>query len=200
MASLLVSTGRSRGLPGGRLATLAVVVATAVVIGLVAFLVDQPLASDGPTAVTLAGDTSGPAPAVGAVPPDFSATDTDGKAVSLGALKGTPVWLTFGASWCGDCRAEAPDLEATYEKYKSRGLAVVGVFIEEDATAVAGYAGRVGLTFPMVADPATRIASRYHTLGIPTHVFIGRDGLIREIRIGALEPAEMDRLVASLVE
>lgn len=183
---------------GGRLTTIAVIVVTAVVIGLVAYVIDRPAAATGVTQVTLT-DTSATPPQAGQVPPDFQGTTIDGKTVSLSQLKGQPVWLTFGASWCGDCRAEAPDLEATYAKFKAQGLVVVAVSIQEDAAAVQEYAKRVGFTFTMVPDPDTRIADRYHILGIPTHYFIGRDGVIREVRLGGLKPAEMERLVGEIL-
>ena len=183
---------------GGRLGTLAVIVVTAVVIGLVAYIIDQPAAATGVTKVNLT-DTSATPPQNGQVPPDFQATTVDGKSVSLSQLKGQPVWLTFGASWCGDCRAEAPDLEATYAKFKDKGLVVVAVSIQEDAAAVQEYAKRIGFTFTMVPDPDTTIADRYHILGIPTHYFIGRDGVIREVRLGGLKPAEMERLVGEIL-
>jgi thiol-disulfide isomerase/thioredoxin len=109
------------------------------------------------------------------------------------------VWLTFGASWCGDCRAEAPDLEATAAKYRSQGLAVVGVFVDEDATAVGDYAKRVGLDFTLVPDPRTIVASRFRIMGLPTHYFITPDGVIRQIRLGGLRLEEMDRLAASVL-
>ena len=200
MDALRVSDRPAGRLGGERLRTLLVLPVTAIVVAIVAVLVNQPAGGNGLTSITLTGDTSGAAPVAGAVPPDFTATTVDGTTVSLSSLRGQPVWLTFGASWCSDCRSEAPDLQATYAKFKDRGLVVLGVFIDEDAAAVSDYAGRVGFTFPMVADPSTRIASRYHTLGIPTHFFIGRDGVIREVRLGGLQPAEMERLVTGLLE
>jgi len=196
--ALTAASARSGFRPGGRLSTILVVAITAVVILGVAVIVNQP-AADGVTGVSLTGDTSGEAPRVGSAAPDFKAMTTDGTAVSLSDYSGKPVWLTFGASWCGDCRAEAPDLQATYAKYQPEGLVVLGVFIQEDAKAVSDYASRVGFTFPMVADPQTQIASRYRTMGIPTHFFIDRDGTIREIRLGGLQPQDMDALVAQLL-
>jgi thiol-disulfide isomerase/thioredoxin len=112
---------------------------------------------------------------------------------------GKPLWLTFGASWCSDCRAESPDVEAAYQRYKDRGLVVLGVFISESASDISGYAKRAGLTFPIVVDQDTVIASSYRTLGIPTHYFIGADGLVKEIRIGALHADDMDRALAAIV-
>jgi len=77
---------------------------------------------------------------------------------------------------------------------------VLAVFIQEDQAAVQDYAKRVGFTFPMVADPAGRIADLYRTYGIPLHFFIGRDGVIREVRIGRLSPDDMEQLVQQLVK
>ncbi len=190
---------RSAGAGAGRLQTLVVVVVTAIVIGIAAFAMGG-TGSDGVTQVDLAGDVSGAAPAVGAVPPGFSGVTYDGTAVSLADYAGKPMWLTFGASWCPDCRSEVPDVEATYQKYKDQGLVVLGVFISESAADISGYAGRAGLTFPIVVDERTVIASTYRTMGIPTHFFIGADGKIREIRIGALHRDDMDRAVAALMD
>ena len=197
MNAVQVPAARPRGLAGGRLRTLLVLVVTAVLVGVAAWIVDRP-ADDGVTLLPGAAQLGG-APRPGDVPPDFQATGGDGSAVSMAALKGQPTWLTFGASWCPDCRAEATDLQATYAKYRAQGLAVLGVFIDEDATAVRDYAGRVGFTFPMVADPSGKIADVYRTYGIPIHFFVGRDGTIREVRIGRLTPSDMEQLVQQIV-
>ncbi len=183
----------------GRLQTIAVIAVTAIVIGALAWLVAGPGADDGVTSINLAGDVAAAAPAVGAVPPDFTAQTWDGKTVSLSDYAGKPVWLTFGASWCPDCRTEAPDVESTYQAYKDRGLVVLAVFIEESGGDIGSYAQRAGLTFPIAVDQNEAIASTYRTLGIPTHFFIGVDGTIREMRIGALPRTEMDRAVAAIV-
>ncbi len=119
--------------------------------------------------------------------------------VSLADYAGKPVWLTFGASWCPDCRNESADVEATWEANKDKGLQVLGVFISEPASDIAGYAKRAGLTFPITVDENEAIAAAYRTMGIPTHFFIGADGKIREVRIGALSRDEMDRAVASIL-
>lgn len=186
-----------RARPGGsRLRTVLVLGVVAVLVVLAAWYVDQP---SGGSNVRAGTAPVGAPPRIGDVPPDFSATAIDGSAVSMAALKGRPTWLTIGASWCPDCRAEATDLQATYAKYQPQGLAVLGVFISEDATAVSDYAKRVGFTFPMVADPSEEIADLYRVYGIPIHFFVGRDGTIRDVRIGRLTPDDMELLVQQIV-
>jgi peroxiredoxin len=176
----------------GRARSLAIIGVTAAVILGVAFLVNQPQAAgQGLTPVTVSGQGSGDAPAVGKPAPDFAATTVDGEAIRLSDLKGRPVWLTFGASWCQPCRAENPDIQATWDAVKGTDWTVVQVFMSEDATTVADYAKRVGLTYQKVADPDTRLATQYRILGIPTHFFIDRDGVLQRIKVGSLDPVSM---------
>ncbi len=186
-----------RGLGAGRLRTVAVLAVTAALVAVAVWIVDRP-ADDGVT-VRPGQVASGEPPRVGAVPPDFSATAIDGTAVSMAALKGQPTWLTFGASWCPDCRAEATDLQAAYEKYQPQGLAILGVFIDEPEADAKAYAERVGFTFPLVSDPQGRVADLYRTYGIPIHFFVGRDGTIQDVRIGRLTPDDMDQAIGQIL-
>jgi peroxiredoxin len=186
------SGGRTTRARGGRLTTIVVMAVTAAVIGVVAFVVNQPAATaDGVTQVTLTGAV-GAAPEVGKPAPDFLAQTVDGKTVKLSDFKGKPVWLTFGASWCQPCRAENPDIQAAVAKHAGSDLVVLGVFISEDAAAVKDYGDRVGLSYQKIADPSTKIASQYRILGIPSHFFIDKDGILREMKVGSLDPAAMD--------
>ena len=182
-----------------RLQTIIVITITAIVIGAAAWLVGPLGGNDGVTSIDLSGDVAGAAPVVGAIPPDFTAQTYDGQTVTLSDYAGQPIWLTFGASWCPDCRTEAPDVEATYQAYKDRGLVVLGVFIGETSDDVASYAELAGLTFPIAVDENELVASSYRTLGIPTHFFIGTDGRVKEVRIGALPQSEMERAVSEIL-
>jgi peroxiredoxin len=179
---------------------LAIMAITAVIIATVAFFVNQPKASAGAvTDITLSGAATGQAPTVGQPAPDFAATTIDGRTVRLSDFKGQPVWLTFGASWCQPCRAENPDIKAVHERSKASGLVVLAIFISEDAAAVRDYADRVGLTYEKVADPDTTIASQYRILGIPSHYFIDRAGVLKEMKIGSLDPAGMELAIGGIL-
>jgi cytochrome c biogenesis protein CcmG/thiol:disulfide interchange protein DsbE len=191
---------RSPGRGAGRLQTIVVIAVTAVVIAAAAYLLGGGAGSNGGiTDVKLTGNVSAAAPVVGGLPPGFTATTFDGKKVSLSDYAGKPLWLTFGASWCPDCRSEAPDVQAMYQKYQAQGLNVLAVFINEGQSDVSTYATRAGLTFPIVVDESTSIASLYRTLGIPTHFFIGADGKIKDVKIGALHPDDMASEIAAIL-
>jgi cytochrome c biogenesis protein CcmG, thiol:disulfide interchange protein DsbE len=178
----------------GRLQTVIVLAVTAVLIGVAAVALGGNGfgQGDGVSQVNLTGNVADAAPVAGAVPPGFSATTYDGKTVNLSDYAGKPLWLTFGASWCPDCRSEAPDVEAAYQKYQAQGLNILAVFISESPGDIESYAQRAGLTFPIAVDQQTKIASLYRTMGIPSHFFIGADGKIKDVKLGALDPATID--------
>jgi peroxiredoxin len=181
--------------------TVVVLVVTAAVIALAAMLMGGSGfgQTDGVSQVTLSGNVADAAPTVGGIPPGFTATTYDGKTVSLAQFAGKPVWLTFGASWCPDCRSEAPDVEAAYQKYQAQGLNILAVFISESSTDIGSYASRAGLTFPIAVDQQTVIASQFRTMGIPTHFFIGADGRIKDVKLGALDPTTIDSEVQAIL-
>jgi peroxiredoxin len=183
----------------GRLQTIGIIAVVVVVIGVLVYAASGQTPSDGVTQINLGDGAAGAAPVVGAVPPDFTALTWDGKTVKLSDFAGKPIWLSFGASWCPDCRTEAADVEAAYMANKDKGLVVLAVFIQEPKEDVGGYAQRAGLTFPIAVDEQAAIAGAYRTMGIPTHFFIGSDGKIREVRIGAMPKDEMDRAIAALM-
>ena len=195
--------GWQQRLRESRFGTVLVLAVTAALVMVGAYLVQRPTASatkgaaGGTTATNVvAGD--GPAPKIGSPAQGFTGTTTDGKQVSLSSYKGQSVWLTFGASWCAACVAEAPDIEAAYQKFKAKGVVVLAISISEDSATVKDYANRVGLTFPMIADPDTTIASLYRVYGIPAHFFIDKAGVLHSTKTGGLSTEQMDTALTEL--
>jgi len=167
------------------------------IIGLVWYF-DSPGAASS-QAITLTAAASGPAPKVGKEAPDFRVQGLDGQFYRLSDFRGRPVWINFWASWCPPCRAENPDIEAVYQSNQANGLVVLGIAIGEDDSDVRGYAGRTNLTYTIGLDRGTDIAAAYRIVGIPTHFFIDRDGILREWRIGSMSKKTMEKNVAAIM-
>src|SRR5258707_420413 len=64
--------------------------------------------------------------------PAFSLNDEKGTPVSLSDLKGKVVLLNFWATWCHGCKEEIPWYMEFADKYKTKGLAVIGVSMDDE--------------------------------------------------------------------
>jgi peroxiredoxin len=117
----------------------------------------------------------------------WALTDVNGRPVRLADLRGKAVWLNFWASWCPPCQAETPILRDTFERYRARGLELIGVSVQETNPAdVAAYATKYGLGYTIAADLSADVFHLYRVYALPTQVFVGPDGVIRSIVQGPL--------------
>ncbi len=129
--------------------------------------------------------------AIGAPAPTFTAYTVDGthRAMGLADYRGDVTILNVWATWCGPCKAEMPTLENLYKMFRSNGLKVVAVSIDETASddSVRTYARNMGLTFDILHDPQYRIESAYQVVGYPSSYVIDRNGVIRKVWLGAAD-------------
>ncbi len=187
--------------PRGRLTNLAIVGITGAIILAVAYMANQPAAGSSTTftKVNVGGLSGLSVPTVGQPAPDFKTTTDLGKAVQLSSFIGSPVWLTFGASWCQPCRSENPDIQAAWDKYKDKGLVLIQVFYTEEQATVTRYADTVGITYTRIPDPDSRLAGAYRIMGIPTHFFIDKTGVLHQITSSTLDPAAIDAALKEIM-
>ena len=109
-----------------------------------------------------------------------------GGTLDLESLRGQVVVLNFWASWCRPCREEHPALLATWERYRERGVVLVGVGFQDTEEGALEYAEEQGGDWPLVADPGSRTAIDYGVFGIPETFVIAPDGTIVAKTVGAV--------------
>ncbi len=137
-------------------------------------------------ALSAGGAPGGEATALEQKPaPDFSLETIDGTKVSLADLKGSVIVLDFWATWCGPCRASMPHVNKIYEDNKAKGLKAFAVNIREEKDDVEAFIKENKLTIPVLLDKDGKTASAYEAQGIPETVVIGKDGIIRNVFVGA---------------
>jgi cytochrome c biogenesis protein CcmG/thiol:disulfide interchange protein DsbE len=163
----------------------ALVVASAVglvVVGLLAVFateVDHPA----PTAAN---------PRLGKAAPQISGRDLlTGGPERLSAMRGRYVLISFFASWCQPCNAEAPQLESFIFDHR-KNVEVLGVVFDDSAQAATAFLRHYGATWPAVMDPSTSDAVAYGVAEPPQSFLISPAGRVLAWFPGAVTLTSLD--------
>jgi peroxiredoxin len=131
---------------------------------------------------------------VGDKPFAFSGVATDGKAISLDALKGKVVVVYFFSSRRNIGLMELRQIqERVWPVFQSRGLVIVCISRETDASELARATQGMQIQFPLIPDPKQEIFSHYASKGEPRAYLIGKDGTIKLVSLGYTDD-EVDRI------
>jgi thiol-disulfide isomerase/thioredoxin len=125
-------------------------------------------------------------------PVDLQFTALDGSSVDLQALRGKIVLIDFWASWCPDCIREMPALRQTYQKYKDKGVTVIGISLDKDGEALSKYIAKKLIPWPQYFDGKgweSDFATKYGVRAIPEMWLINQQGdlVSTGISIGKLD-------------
>ena len=123
---------------------------------------------------------------VGEAAPDFELVSVDGDPVRLSRFKGQPVLMSIGASWCPDCRIEAPLLQELHVLHPE--LVILLIDSNESAEIVQRFVDDFGMTHPVLLDRDGGVMELYQVFAIPTELFIDADGIIRAKLIESVTP------------
>jgi peroxiredoxin len=138
----------------------------------------------------LAASLSAAAVQPSAPAPGFTLRSADGSNLSLQEQRGRVVLINFWATWCAPCKQEMPHLNRLHDKYRSSGLVLLGINIDDDPRNGIAGAGKLGLRFPVLLDADKQVSRLYELASMPSTVVIDRDGRVRYIHRGYREGYE----------
>lgn len=110
---------------------------------------------------------------------DFTIT-YDGKTEKLSDYVGNGHYtlVDFWASWCGPCIRQTKVIKELYNKYKGKGLEVVGVAVWDEPANTLKAIKSHGLEWPCIINAQTIPTDLYGISGIPCIILIDPNGKI----------------------
>jgi cytochrome c biogenesis protein CcmG/thiol:disulfide interchange protein DsbE len=130
---------------------------------------------------------------------DMVIEDPHGRTMRLADYAGKVRVIDVWATWCAPCREVIPQLNALYERYRDRGLVVVGVSVDSDPAEVLDFMREIPIRYPsgmfnpdlapLIGEPSA----------IPTTFLIDRLGVIRETFVGFVDSATLEARVRQLL-
>jgi peroxiredoxin len=175
-----------------------VAIVVILILGGVWILFSQTISRINPTA----GDAAvilEPAPMAGHPAPDFELATLDGEIVRLSDFAGKPILVNFWATWCGPCRAEFPDFQKAWIG-NTDDLVIIAInhTTADRAEQVDDFVAEMGATFPVVLDKDGQVAEVYQIRGLPTSIFIDRNGVVNEVFTGPINQAYIESKLGEL--
>ena len=131
--------------------------------------------------------------ALGDLAPSLNVSGLGDSEIDLAALKGTPVWVTFTASWCPTCRDELGLMERFAAA--NPGVTLLVVDVKEPVEAVEALVDSTGITMPVGLDLDGQAQLAWNAYALPVHFFVDADGIVREYIYGGPGP---DQFLAGL--
>jgi len=117
---------------------------------------------------------------------DFILPDIAGNVVRLSDLRGRPVLINIWATWCYPCRVEMPSMNALYQDYHAKGLAIVAIATDaEGKPVVVPFLQTYRLAFTVLLDPQNMLGAQLQMPGLPTSYLLDKRGRIVGFEIGA---------------
>jgi len=133
--------------------------------------------------------------------PDVRYIDTTGRAYTIEQLAGKVVVVNFWATWCHPCQKEIPDLSKLYEKYKAKGVVMLGVMMDSpNDSDLLNFQSDNAMTYPVVRLSADIDTAFNHPQALPTTFVFDRGGRqVGRPRVGAISPDELSATLDELV-
>ncbi len=131
--------------------------------------------------------------------PDFSAKDAEGAPFKLSDYRGQVVLLDFWATWCHGCKTEIPWYIEFHDKYKDRGLSVVGISMDESWTPVWPFLTRQNVNY-RVAVGDDKLAGLYKVRELPVTLLIDRSGRIADAHVGVVDKDTFEKEIQALLQ
>lgn len=136
---------------------------------------------------------------VGTAPAIIGETFEHGE-FSLDMHEGKPVLVNFWFPSCPPCRAEMPDLQASYEQYGDE-VAFIGVqqLGLDSAANGQAFVRELGLTYPSMPDVESKVQFGYEVFSFPTTVFLDKNHNIARTWTGIIGEEQLAEQLDALL-
>jgi cytochrome c biogenesis protein CcmG/thiol:disulfide interchange protein DsbE len=133
------------------------------------------------------------------VMPEVVMAQLDGGTWRTGDHRGQVVLVNYWATWCGPCWEETPGLVRLSREMGPKGLAVVGVAIDEGGREkVKKFVDEFRVPYPVVM-PERLSQVEFGLEGVPTTILLDRQGRVAKTYVGAVRQRDFAEDVGVLL-
>jgi thiol-disulfide isomerase/thioredoxin len=127
--------------------------------------------------------------------------DMDGGKVDLSSYAGKPLLINLWATWCGPCRIEMPQLNALAQKFKPRGVTIIGISVDDTPDKIREFAAEYKAVYPMLVGLGHEefVQNLGYTGLLPFSILVRPDGTVAGQVTGLKTTADWEERIESLL-
>jgi len=137
-------------------------------------------------------------PLIGQQAPDFTLETLQGQKASMLQYRGNqPVMIFFWATWCPHCRTQLKGLMQQRDQIKQMGIKIILVDVGESLGEVKAFCETNNISMDVFLDENGEVSNNYRVAGIPTFIFINKEGIVKAV--GHQFPQNYEEILLGLV-
>lgn len=120
-----------------------------------------------------------------------------GDAMTMKDLKGKIVVVDFWGTWCPPCRKAVPHTTEMAQKYKDKGVQIIGVHSTKLSEKMQATAKQLKMGYPTARDVSQKSENKYKVGFWPFYVLVDREGVVRA---AGLNPSFLGNAIDELLK
>jgi thiol-disulfide isomerase/thioredoxin len=130
---------------------------------------------------------------------DLVLMDPHGRRIRLADFKGKVRVFDLWATWCAPCREVIPQLNAIHERYRDKGLVVLGISVDDLPSEVLDFERRIPIRYPTGMFNPDVAALLGEPSVVPTTILIDRAGTLRKTFRGYVDARTLEQEILLLL-
>jgi cytochrome c biogenesis protein CcmG/thiol:disulfide interchange protein DsbE len=119
---------------------------------------------------------------------------------SIADHRGEWVLVNLWASWCGPCRAEAPELERFARRYRDQGVRVLGINVQDNSEDALAFLREFEVAYPQLRSVGDERSAAFGSTGVPENFLVDPRGRLALIWRGPVDERFLDERVVPIFE
>lgn len=119
---------------------------------------------------------------------------------SIADYRGHWVLVNLWASWCTPCRQEAPELDRFARRYRSRGVRVLGINVQDNSDDALAFVREYRIRYPQLRSVGDERSAAFGSTGVPENFLVDPRGRLALIWRGPVDEKFLEQHVVPIVE
>ena len=158
----------------------------------------SPAPSVDPSGAPIASPAPSAAVAIGQRAPEIEITLLDGSVMNTADFAGSPLWISFIATWTPQVRDELPMMRR-FARQLDGQMTVLIVNVGEDPQTVRQFMRDLDIDLPVGVDEEGAVQAQWGVYGLPVHFWLDEEGMVRQIVYGGAPPEIFIEAITAVV-